>query len=164
MKVGYSRTSTAEQIAGFEAQIRDLEAQGCERIFKEQVSSVAERPELAAAIDFIRDGDELIVTRLDRLARSVADLVEIIKRVHAKGAHLRIGNLGSTDPREPTAALIVNVLASIAQFERQIMLQRQREGIAKAKAEGRYRGRQPTARARPMTCIAWPLRASARSR
>ena len=77
MLVGYARTSTAEQEAGLAAQERDLRRAGCERLFSEQVSSVAQRPQLAAALDYVRDGDKLIVTRLDRLARGMGDLLEI---------------------------------------------------------------------------------------
>src|SRR6185369_8471276 len=89
----------------------------------------------------------LIVTKLDRLARSVADLVSISGRIEAKKASLRILDL-NLDTRTPTGQLMLNLLSSIAQFERQIMLERQREGIAKAKAAGKYRGRKPTARAK----------------
>jgi DNA invertase Pin-like site-specific DNA recombinase len=74
VKIGYARTSTLDQVAGFEAQRRDLEAAGCTRIFAEQISSVAERPELAAALDYLRDDDTLVATKIDRLARSVPDL------------------------------------------------------------------------------------------
>jgi hypothetical protein len=75
--------------------------------------------------------------------RSAADLLHIVERVHAKGAILHIGNLGRVDPKEPTGALLLNVLGAIAQLERQMMLERQREGIAKAKSEGKYRDRAP---------------------
>src|SRR5690349_758159 len=147
MKVGYARTSTLEQRAGFEAQIRELEAAGCEKVFREQVSSVAKRDQLSAALDFIREGDTLIVTKLDRLARSVAHLVGITEAVRAKGAHLQILNMG-LNTADATGRLMLNVIGSVAQFEREMMLERQREGIAKAKAEGKYRGRAPTARAK----------------
>ena len=90
MIVGYARTSTFEQRAGFEAQERELRAAGCEKVFAEQVSSVAARPQLEATLDYLRDVDVLVVTRIDRLARSVADLCAIIKRIEAKGATLRI--------------------------------------------------------------------------
>ena len=90
MELGYARTSTLEQIAGFEAQKRDLLAAGCTKVFAEQVSSVAERSQLEAAIDYLRDGDALVVTKLDRLARSMRDLLDIVDRVKAKGAALRI--------------------------------------------------------------------------
>ena len=84
MKVGYARTSTLEQLAGLDAQIRDLSAAGCEKIFSEQVSAVSKRPQLEAALDFIREGDTLIITKLDRLARSTQDLLDIADRVKAK--------------------------------------------------------------------------------
>ena len=79
--IGYARTSTTEQKAGLEAQLRDLKAAGCEEIFSEELSSVAAaRPELDAALRYVRKGDFLVVTKLDRLARSVADLVAITER------------------------------------------------------------------------------------
>ena len=146
MKIGYARTSTLDQVAGFEAQLRDLERAGCERIYREQVSSLAARPELLNALDYLRDGDELVVTKLDRLARSIADLVKIDGRVRGKGAKLCILDLGSLDPETAQGQLMVSMLGAIAEFERRLMLERQREGIAKAKAEGKYKGRKPTAR------------------
>ena len=147
MIVGYARTSTVEQVAGFEAQERDLRTAGVEKVFAEQVSSVASRAQLEAALDFIRAGDVLVVTKLDRLARSVADLCAIVKRIEAKNAALRILAIG-LDTATSTGKLMLNVLASVAQFEREMMLERQREGIAKAKGEGKYKGRAPTARAK----------------
>jgi DNA invertase Pin-like site-specific DNA recombinase len=147
MLVGYARTSTEEQVAGFEAQIRELEALGCGKVFKEQLSTVAsKRDQLEALIDYVRDGDEVIVTKLDRLARSVADLLDIVRRIRSKGALIRLPGIGVINGDDPTSELLFNVLGAIAQFERQIMLARQREGIAKAKAEGKYKGRAPTAR------------------
>lgn len=147
MKIGYARTSTLEQKAGFEAQLRDLEAIGCEKVFREQVSAVGERGQLDAALDFIREGDSLVVCKLDRLARSTRHLGEIVGALKAKGANLEILNLG-IDTSTPTGKLILNLLGSVAEFERAMMLERQREGIAKAKSEGKYRGRKPTARAK----------------
>lgn len=145
--IGYARTSTLEQEAGFEAQLRDLAAHGCEKLFREQVSSVAPRKQLEAALEFAREGDALVVTKLDRLARSVVHLGRIIETLEAKGVALRILSLG-VDTATPTGRLMLNVLGGVAQFERELMLERQREGIAKAKAEGAYRGRKPTARAK----------------
>ena len=147
MIVGYARTSTTEQVAGFEAQERDLKTIGAERVFSEQVSSIGARPELEAALAYIRDGDVFAVTKLDRLARSVANLLEIVIRIEAKGATLRILNLG-LDTATPTGKLMLTVMGGVAEFERSMMLERQREGIAKAKSEGIYRGRKPTARAK----------------
>lgn len=146
LKVGYGRTSTLEQSAGIEAQLRDLRAAGCEKIFSEQVSAVGKRPQLEAAIDFIREGDVLVVTRLDRLARSTHHLLELANRVQAKGADLHVLNLGDTSTA--TGRLMFTIIGAIAAFERELMLERQREGVAKAKAEGKYKGRKPTARAR----------------
>ena len=147
MKVGYGRTSTLEQQAGLDAQIRDLTAAGCEKIFSEQVSAVGKRPQLEAALDFIREGDTLLVTKLDRLARSTQHLLEVADRVKAKGADLCILNLGA-DTCTATGRLMFTVIGAVATFKRELMLERQREGIAKAKAEGKYRGRKATARAR----------------
>lgn len=147
MQIGYARTSTLEQIAGFEAQKRDLEAAGCSKVFAEQVSSVAQRDQLDAAIDYLRDGDSLVVTKLDRLARSMRDLLDIVGRIEAKGAGLRILAM-NLDTTTATGKLMLNVLGSVAEFERSMMLERQREGIAKAKAEGKFKGRAPTARAK----------------
>ena len=149
MIIGYARTSTSDQTAGLEAQRRDLTAAGCDRIFAEQVSSVDKdrRAKLADALEFIREGDTLVVTKLDRLARSLAHMLEIKGQVTDKGAHLRILDL-DMDTSTPTGKLLLNMIGSIAEFERGIMLERQREGIAKAKAEGKYKGRAPTARAK----------------
>ena len=144
MLIGYARTSTVEQLAGLEAQLKRLRDVGCEKVFQERVSSVAKRDQLAAALDYARDGDVLVVTKLDRLARSVADLVDIGARIEGKGASLRVLDM-DLDTKTPTGRLMLNLIGSIAQFERELMLERQREGIAKAKAEGRYKGRAPTA-------------------
>lgn len=147
MKIGYARTSTLEQVAGFESQIEELEEQGCEKIFREQVSSVAQRKQLALALDYMREGDTLVVTKLDRLARSMRHLGEIVETVKGTDAHLQILNLG-IDTSNATGELVLNLLGAVSQFERQIMLERQREGIAKAKSKGKYKGRKPTARAK----------------
>ncbi|MES0074965.1 recombinase family protein [Mesorhizobium sp. M0058] len=143
--VGYARTSTTDQKAGLEAQLRDLSAVGCTKVFREELSSVAaKRPELERTLDYLREGDTLIVTKLDRLARSVADLVDITAKLRAKSVALRILAM-NLDTATPTGKLMLNLLGSIAEFERELMLERQREGIAKAKAEGKYKGRAPTA-------------------
>lgn len=143
--VGYRRSSTTEQVAGYEAQHAKLLATGCTRIFGEMASSLAQRDQLEAALDYVRDGDVLVVCDLTRLCRSVADLVAITERLKTKGVALRILSL-NLDTSTPTGKLMLNLLGSIAEFERSIMLERQKIGIAKARAEGRYRGRAPTAR------------------
>lgn len=150
MLIGYARTSTTEQEAGFDAQRRDLLAEGCEKVFEEQVSSVAKRAQLEAAIDFARRGDVLVVTKMDRLARSVADMLAILARLEAKGAGLKILSMGGQvlDTTAATGRMMLTMLGAVAEFERSLMLERQREGIAKAKGEGKYKGRAPTARAK----------------
>jgi DNA invertase Pin-like site-specific DNA recombinase len=95
----------------------------------------------------------LIVTKLDRLARSVRNLNEIVDALHAKGVALRILGMG-LDTATPTGKLMLNVLGSVAQFEREVMLERQREGIAKAKGEGKYKGRAPIAPAKAAKVLA----------
>jgi DNA invertase Pin-like site-specific DNA recombinase len=147
MLIGYARVSTVEQDAGFEAQERDLKAAGAERLFSERTSAVGPRKALDEAIDFVREGDAIVVTKLDRLARSVADLVRIVERLTKKRVGLRILAMG-VDTATPTGKLVVNVLGAIGQFEREIMLERQREGVQRAKREGKYKGRAPTARAK----------------
>lgn len=144
MIIGYARTSTVHQVAGFEAQVKELQMAGCEKIFQEQVSSRSNRPQLQTALEFVREGDAFVVTRLDRLARSVTDLMRIIDALERKRVGLRILNLGM-DTQTPTGRLMLTVLGGVAQFEREVMLERQREGIAKAKAAGKYKGRKPVA-------------------
>lgn len=144
--VGYARTSTIEQEAGLEAQVAELQSLGCTKVFAEHVSSVDDqRPELRAALDWCREGDTFIVTRPDRLARSVTDLLRIVDDLKARKIAIRILSLG-VDTGTATGTLILQVLGAVGEFERAIMLERQRAGIAKAKAEGKYRGRAPTAR------------------
>jgi DNA invertase Pin-like site-specific DNA recombinase len=147
MIVGYARTSTTEQVAGFEAQLVLLNNEGCERIFKEQVSAVKFRAELEAAISYVRDGDVFIVTKLCRLARSTQHLLEVVDRLKAKGVGLRVLNLG-LDTNTPTGMLMLTLLGAISEFERSLMLERQRDGVQAAKVAGKYHGRAPTARAK----------------
>jgi DNA invertase Pin-like site-specific DNA recombinase len=150
MMIGYARTSTSDQNAGLEAQERDLTAAGCARLFKEQVSSVAEREKLTALLDFAREGDVVVVTKPDRLARSTGELLAIEADLSKRGIGLVVLSMGGErlDTRNPTSKLMLTILAGVATWEREIMLERQREGIAKAKAEGKYKGRKPTAQAK----------------
>lgn len=145
MQVGYLRTSTADQLAGLEAQRDELTEIGCERLYQEQNSAAGgrARPELEAMLDFIRVDDVVTVTRLDRLARSTRDLLAIADRIKAKGAVLRVLNLGDTGTA--TGQLVFTIIAAIAEFERGLMLERQKDGIAAAKLAGKYKGRVPTA-------------------
>jgi DNA invertase Pin-like site-specific DNA recombinase len=143
MLIGYARTSTTDQTAGLAGQERDLTAAGVERIFSEQVSSVAKRDRLAECLTFLRDGDVLMVTKPDRLARSTAELLTIEADLSKRKIGLVILSMGGErlDTRNPTSKLMLTILAGVATWEREIMLERQREGIAKAKAEGKYKGR-----------------------
>lgn len=154
--IGYARTSTAEQVAGLDAQLRDLKAAGCDELFSEQVSSVAERAKLTEALRFVRKGDVLMVTKPDRLARSTKNLLDIVDQLKAKDVGLVILSMGGQqlDTRTPTGKLMLTMLAAVAEFERDMMLERQREGIAKAKGEGAYKGRKPTARAKASDVLA----------
>jgi len=153
--IGYARTSTTEQRAGLEAQLRDLKATGCAKIFQEQVSSIGDRAQLEAALDYVREGDTLVVTKLDRLARSARGLQDLVDVLERKGVALRVLNFGGgpVDTRGAAGRLMLNVFAAFAQFELEIMKERQREGIAEAKAAGKYKGRKPTARARAAEAI-----------
>jgi DNA invertase Pin-like site-specific DNA recombinase len=153
--VGYARTSTTEQRAGLEAQLRDLKATGCAKVFKEQVSSIGERAQLEAALDYVREGDTFVVTKLDRLARSARGLSELVDTLEGRGVALRILNFGGgqVDTRGAAGRLVLNVFAAFAQFELEIMKERQREGIADAKAAGKYKGRKPTARAKASDAV-----------
>ena len=147
--VGYGRTSTVDQQASIQAQRRDLSAAGCDKLFIEQVSSVGKRQQLDAALDYVREGDTLIVTKLDRLARSVPDLLAMVARLEAKSVALRVLAMSGSQPLDTGTAigkLMLAVIGAVGQFERDMMLERQREGIAKAKRDGRYKGRAPTVR------------------
>jgi DNA invertase Pin-like site-specific DNA recombinase len=127
--IGYGRTSTTDQDAGIEAQRRDLLAAGCEKLFIEQVSSVGKRQQLEAAIEFAREGDNLLVTKLDRLARSVADLLGIVARLEKKKVALRVLAMSGSQPLDTGTAigkLMLAVIGAVGQFEREMMLERQR--------------------------------------
>jgi DNA invertase Pin-like site-specific DNA recombinase len=144
--VGYARCSTGDQRAGLDAQIAELRDAGCTKIFDELISSVdARRPKLEEALAFLREGDVFVVTRPDRLARSTKDLLDIVDGLTKRGVAVRILSM-DLNTANATGRLILTILAGIAEFERSLMLERQRHGIAKAKAQGKYRGRSPTAR------------------
>ena len=143
MIVGYARTSTVEQIAGFEVQVKELAAAGCEKVFHEQVSSVTVRLQLQSALEFIREGDVFVVTKLDRLARSITHLMAILQALGRKGLPYGFSTW-TWAPKRPPASLLT-VLGGVAQFKREMMIERQREGIAKAKSAGKYKGRKPIA-------------------
>ncbi len=151
MLIGYARTSTIDQTAGLDAQVRDLKARGVEKIFSEHISGAsAARPELQQALSHAREGDIFVVTKLDRLARSTRHLLEIVEVLEGKKVGLRVLDFGGgeVDSGSPQGRLMLTMFAAFGEFERQLMLERQREGIAKAKSEGKYKGRAPTAQAK----------------
>ncbi len=138
--IGYARVSTADQ--DLEIQEAALRAAGCEVIRSEKRSGTTTkgRTELQTVLDFLRPGDLLVVTRIDRLARSVGDLQDIVRAVRAKGASLR----ATEQPIDTTTAAgkaFLDMLAVFAEFETNLRKERQAEGIAKAKAAGVYKGR-----------------------
>ena len=146
MLVGYARTSTTDQIAGYEDQIAHLTKLGIEKVFAEQASAVASRPQLEACLDFLREGDILIVTRLGpALPEHGALLPRSLTVLERKGAAIRVLDLG-IDTSSPTGRMVAEIVVAVAAFERRLLLERQKVGIAAAKAEGKYRGRVPTAR------------------
>src|SRR3954464_2554769 len=159
MMIGYARTSTTDQAAGLTAQERDLRAAGAEKMFSEMASSVAHRDVLDQCLGFLREGDVLMVSKPDRLARSTAELLTIEADLSKRGIGLVVLSMGGErlDTRNPTSKLMLTILAGVATWEREIMLERQREGIAKAKADGLYKGRKPTARAKTADVLALAL-------
>ena len=116
MLVGYARTSTTDQVAGFEAQQQQLMAAGCERLFAEQVSATGHRAELKAALAFMREGDGLVVTKADRLARSTAELLRIVEDLDQRGIGLRILSMNGMelDTRQATSKLMLTILGAVA--------------------------------------------------
>lgn len=143
MKIGYARVSSTGQ--NETAQVDILTRHGVEEVFIDMASGTTRegRTKLAEAIRFARKGDALVVTRLDRLARSVPDLHAISQELQVKGVDL-IATEQNIDTTTPTGRLMFNMLGAIAEFETDLRKERQLEGIAKAKEEGRYKGRPVT--------------------
>lgn len=143
MKVAYIRVSTEEQnTARQEDAIRNL---GVEKAFIEKVSGKnMERPQLKAMLDYVREGDTLIVESYSRLARNTKDLLSIVEELEKKGVAF-VSLKENIDTSTPQGKLMLTIFAGLAQFERECTLQRQKEGIAIAKAEGKYKGRKPVA-------------------
>lgn len=144
MLVGYARVSSAGQ--SLEVQREQLTAAGCERIFEEKRSGrrASDRPALTEALGFVREGDTLAVTRLDRLARSMLDLHQILAGLAAKGVGFKALQQAGVDTTTSAGKLTLGILGAVAEFESDIRRERQAEGIARAKEQGRYVGRKPT--------------------
>jgi DNA invertase Pin-like site-specific DNA recombinase len=141
MLVGYARVSSVGQ--SLEVQQDLLRTAGCEKVFAEKKSgtSTKDRMALRDALEFARDGDTLVVTRLDRLARSIMDLRQIVDQLSAKGVTFQCLQQGAIDTTRSDGKLLLNILASFAEFEADIRRERQRDGIEKAKEKGVYKGR-----------------------
>ncbi|MDG6079728.1 recombinase family protein [Erythrobacter litoralis] len=140
--VGYARVSSVGQ--SLEIQEKALSEAGCEKIFAEKRSGLTAkgRRQLEDALDYVREGDTFIVTRLDRLARSVGDLFAIIERLQGKGVAFRCLQQSGVDTDSSTGRLMMAILGAVAAFEADIRKERQLEGIARAKARGVYKGRK----------------------
>ncbi len=142
-KIGYARVSTLDQ--DLTLQRTALKAAGCDPIRAEKKSgtSVAGRTELSIVLDFIGEGDTLVVTRIDRLARSIGDLQDIVRALKEKGARLQAIEQ-PIDTGTAAGKAFLDMLGVFAEFETNLRRERQREGIAKAKAAGVYKGRPPS--------------------
>lgn len=140
MNIGYVRVSTIDQ--NEQRQIEGLNKYGIEKWFVEKVSAKdTNRPQLKAMIEFAREGDTVYIHSFDRLARSTKDLLDIVEELQGKGVHL-VSNKENIDTSTATGKLMLTMIGAIAEFERANMLERQREGIAIAKQEGKYKGRK----------------------
>lgn len=141
MRIGYTRVSTRDQRDSLEAQHAALEAAGCARIFSDTASGArSDRPGLARLLDMTRKGDEVVVTRLDRLGRSTLDTLRTIKNLDDAGVRIVALDL-DLDTGTPAGRLVVTVLAALAEWERDTLRERTREGLAHARAQGRVGGR-----------------------
>lgn len=140
MVVGYVRVSTVEQNEG--RQLVTMDKYSVEKLFIEKVSAKdTKRPQLQAMIDFIREGDTIVIHDFSRLARSTKDLLELVELFNSKGVKL-ISNKENIDTSTPTGKLMLTMIGAINEFERANLLERQREGIALAKKQGKYKGRK----------------------
>ena len=152
-KIAYARVSTSGQT--LETQVEPLTSEGCAQIFRETASGAkSDRPELAKALAALGEGDVLVVTRLDRLARSTFDLLQTVRAIEAKGAKLKSLAEAWADMTTPAGKLILTVLGGLAEFERSLITERTAEGRARAKREGRRLGRPPLLSAHQRALIA----------
>ena len=140
--IGYARVSTQDQNTGM--QIDALQAAGCEKVFTDKASGAsADRPELESALSYLREGDVLAVWRLDRLGRSLKHLVEVVADLETKGIGFRSLN-ESIDTTTAQGKLILHIFAALAEFERDLIRERTKSGLAAARARGRKGGRKPS--------------------
>lgn len=139
MKIGYARVSTQDQ--NLSMQLDALKAQGCEKIYQEKASGAkVERPELTKLIEHVREGDTVIIWKLDRLGRSLAHLVDLVGQLEDKG----VGLISLNDPVDTTTAqgrLVFRIFASLAEFERELIRERTQAGLLSARRRGQKLGR-----------------------
>lgn len=143
MKIGYARVSTREQTDSLETQEQALNTHGCNRIYKDVASGAkARRPQLQAAFDFAREGDTIVVTRLDRLGRTTLDTLRTVQELDERGIRVEALDV-NLNTATPAGRLVLNVIASLAQWERDLLIERTKEGLAHARSQGRVGGRPP---------------------
>ncbi|MFS0882546.1 recombinase family protein [Metabacillus niabensis] len=141
MKYGYARVSTALQ--DLESQLQALENEGCDKIFSEKFTGTkADRPKFKEVLSLLKDGDTLVVTKLDRFARSTVDAIETVKNLFDKGVKVHILNMGIVEDT-PTGRLIFNIMSSFAEFERDMIVERTQEGKAIARQREDFREGRP---------------------
>ncbi|MGB9407631.1 MAG: recombinase family protein, partial [Terracidiphilus sp.] len=144
MRIGYKRVSTLDQNTA-----RQLEGVTVDKIFEDHASGKdTARPQLQAALEWAREGDTLVAHSMDRLCRNLGDLRDIVKSLTSRGVAVEFvkENMTFTNDSTPMAQFMLNIMGSFAELERSMILSRQREGVAIAKAEGRYKGRAPAIR------------------
>lgn len=157
MKIGYSRVSTNDQ--NLDLQHDALKAAGIEKVFYDKVSGTKERPKLAEALEFLREGDTLIVWRLDRLGRSLKDLLEIVTGLEKRKIHF-VSLTENIDTTTATGKLIFHIFASFAEFERNLIRERTNAGLTAAKARGIKGGRKPALNAEKLAMVETLLKTS----
>ncbi|GAB3753837.1 recombinase family protein [Spirosoma pomorum] len=141
MKIGYARVSTQDQ--NFSLQLDDLQAAGCTKIYQEKASGAkADRPELATMLAHVREGDTIVIWKLDRLGRSLPNLIDIVTNLEARS----VGLISLNDPVDtttPQGRLVFRIFASLAEYERELIRERTKAGQASAKRRGQLLGRKP---------------------
>jgi DNA invertase Pin-like site-specific DNA recombinase len=149
MLVGYARVSSVGQ--SLDVQLDKLKAAGAEKVYQEKLSgkTASGRPQLQTMIEFVREGDSVIITKLDRLARSLSDLLDIVKTLEAKGVSLKVLDQ-SIDTGSAQGRLMLSMLGAFAEFELELRKERQMDGIAKAKEQGKHLGRPKTVDIEPV--------------
>ncbi|CAM3160278.1 MULTISPECIES: recombinase family protein [Sporolactobacillus] len=141
MKYGYARVSTVQQ--DLKAQLQTLEKEGCEKIYSEKFTGTkTDRPEFKKLLSMLKDGDTLVITKLDRFARSTGDAIKTIKTLFEKGVKVHVLNMGIIE-NTSTGRLIFNIMSSFAEFERDMIVERTQEGKAIAKQRGDFREGRP---------------------